>query len=287
MEVPRGWTVSGGLKRKSLSEVGAVMQMTSPDQEIMVRFGDPNHLTFHEPMPRYGFPEGAVYIGMTCKSYMPGPQFAAAYARQTLAAGLQNVQFSYPRELPQASEIDNQSADSVGSRYTAGEVTIYGTANDGRKMLGYCFAEDLTAKQSHTVWSIHKLYCYLAPVEQIATAQSVIVHALQTYLVNPEWYKKFHNGTTAGMAMLNKANEVTSRTIAGIDANQRVSQFESFRRRDNVALGKTDVRDPDTGEAWKVDADSQRYWRVGNDYVVGTNGEAPRNVVNYQQLDEF
>src|ERR1700735_8446 len=84
-DVPKDWTVKGGLFRLGYSDERIMVDVTSPDRKINVRLGDvaiPNYTLPDQLHPK----EGDVYdLGaqaqMTVASYRSGTQFAALYGQ--------------------------------------------------------------------------------------------------------------------------------------------------------------------------------------------------------------
>jgi hypothetical protein len=84
LDVPRGWTVKGGMFRLGYSDARPMVDMRSPDGKIAIRLGDLSVPVYAAPSP-YHTREGEVYdLGaqgqLIVAKYHTGPEFAALYA---------------------------------------------------------------------------------------------------------------------------------------------------------------------------------------------------------------
>ena len=91
LEVPKGWTVKGGMFRLGYSDHRRMVDMTSPDGKINVRVGDVAIPTYF--LPNQYHHEGEVYdLGAQAQGrvarYRSGQEFAQAYGRGSICAGM-------------------------------------------------------------------------------------------------------------------------------------------------------------------------------------------------------
>mgnify|MGYP003880662695 CR=1 FL=1 len=112
VEIPRGWSATGGLFRFSTVDVRGAMEIRSPDGQIRLIAGDPAvppHTIPNQMLAMTGFPEGSWYSPgynqrFLVRRYMPGVQFAVEYARSKLGAGCPDLRLLETRELPRESQ---------------------------------------------------------------------------------------------------------------------------------------------------------------------------------------
>ncbi len=84
LQVPKGWSIDGGMFRFATVDIRAEVTAVSPDGKISLRLGDKDIPLFTEPNPTLamaGFHEGSLYspgygVVFLVKRYLPGVQFA-------------------------------------------------------------------------------------------------------------------------------------------------------------------------------------------------------------------
>ncbi len=116
LEVPAGWTVTGGAFRFAPVDIRKAVQASSPDGRIRITGGDAELPTFTEPnqmLAMTGFREGSWYspgygVNMMVRRYMPGTQFAGEYVATRAARGCGNLKFTETRDRPDADGPLNQ-----------------------------------------------------------------------------------------------------------------------------------------------------------------------------------
>lgn len=285
-EVPRGWQVSGGLSRRHALDCRQCLRLVSPDKRITVICSDPELHGYMQPLPDFGFPEGAQYplgAGLIniCATYRTGPQYADEYVKTKFGRELQQLTISPPRDRPDASAAMNRgmAEHNLPMQFTTGEVTFNGTHN-GTPMRGYCFAGVIFSSLQNGApyhWSVENLYGYLAPAAQEATAQAVLLHLVKTFRIDPDWQQRQSHLTAAVAAIDRQKNEDIGKMITGAFNERNRVQDTAARNWSNATLGQTDVRDPNTGESWKVASGHNYYWSNGN-VIVGTNTYNPPDI---------
>src|SRR5277367_2470516 len=102
IEVPRGWRVSGGAYRLGANNPRFLVDMTSSDGRTNLRVRDSAVTAFS--LPRPGSSEGQRYStgvdwGIFAR-YLPGKDFAVAYAEGRFHGACQNIQLKIANTLP-------------------------------------------------------------------------------------------------------------------------------------------------------------------------------------------
>ncbi len=283
LEVPRGWTATGGLYRFAAVDTRPSLLVESPDGKIRIQLGDHELPTYTVPNPMLtatGFTEGRWYspgygVSMLVRSYLRGSEFAAAYVEHKFAPGCGTVRITERRDRPDADarlgSIYSQFG-AVQTKLATGEVAFV-CGSGARPRRGYFFAgTQMTSAYGAAIWNVQYLHGYLAADEAVELGGQVLARMVATWRVNPQWAAMQSN-------LAGQTSEIVSRTNAEISRmleqsywkRQRVQDYVS-RQWSNTMLGLTDVVDPETGETWKVSSGRNYYWRKqASDAVVGTD----------------
>jgi len=285
LEVPAGWTVSGGAFRFAAVDIRKVVEATAPDGSIRITGGDAELPTFTEPnqmLAMTGFREGSWYspgygVNMLVRRYMAGAQFAREYVATRAARGCTGLTFSGSRprsdvDVPLNRLMSGLAAAGGLLQIQSGEVTFTCEQN-GRPSSGYYFAGSLRAGavgMPGGIWHIEYLYGYLATREKAAQAQQIIAHMLSTYADNPQWLAMQQNVTAATSRIVAQTQQEVSKMISDTFAYKNQVGDEISRRRENATLGTVDVVDPVSGRQIKVENSSNYYWLDNRGVIAGT-----------------
>jgi hypothetical protein len=282
VEVPRGWTVTGGMFRFAPVDTRAAVALDSPDGRIHIDSGDAEIPTYSIPTQisaMTGFREGSWYspgygVKMMMSRYLPGVTYASQYVQTKVAARCPGVQIQDARDRPdlarQLGQLNLQSG-FVSQQLTVGDVAF----TCGGTMRGVYLVGTLltgTAGTPGGIWNVKHLIGYTAPADQVSTAEAVLRHLIESGQVNPEWFRMQQGVTAASSRIVAQTNAEISASMNESYWNRQRSQDRIARQWSNVILGQTDVVDPATGEKWKVASGHNYYWRKeGSDQIVGTD----------------
>lgn len=282
IEVPRGWTVTGGLFRFAPVDTRAAVSLVSPDGRIHIDSGDaeiPTYTTPTQMLAMTGFREGSWYspgygVNMIVSRYVPGVVYAAQYVQRKIAARCPGLQIQDSRDRPdlarQLGQLNMQSG-FVSQQLTVGDVAF----TCGDSMRGVYLAGTVltaTAGTEGGLWNVKHLIGYTAPAGQVSTAEAVLRRLIESAQVNPEWFRMQQGVTAASSRIVAQTNAEISASMNETYWNRQRVQDRLSREWSNVILGQTDVVDPATGEKWKVASGHNYYWRKeGTDQVVGTD----------------
>jgi len=215
VEIPKGWTVWGGLFRVGYSDVRPMVDMISPDGKIEVRLGD-------IAIPPYALPTAAhppgdrVDLGaqaqMTSAKYHTGQEFVTSYAEDHFIRACQKLE---PQANQGALVGDRLIADKEHS--TGGQVTYKCSGSRGDR-IAYAYA---VTTLNQNLWTVPVLASFLAPPDSVPLARSVVQHAAQTFQISPQWTKKQQQEDQLGMEY-QRARQQQRLAALG----QQVQQFE-------------------------------------------------------------
>lgn len=292
VDVPKGWTVKGGLFRLGYSDQRPMVDLASPDGAITIRLGDVSVPTYTVPQ-QFHEREGDVYdLGaqaqMIVERYRTGPEFAVLYAQARFAKICHDPQSD--SEDSDFSVKDYLPADASGSTQASGGQTAFYCVTDHGRRIAYVYTKTAL---SGKIWQAPAAVSFLATAAQAAAARDIITHAVQSFRVSPEWleYQKrldaeglqyqrvrqqgrladlqaqVQQFTAKMQAMQNQVNAFERRQ------NAQAAQVESFS---NVLNGVTPTTDPLTGENRQVwTGPKSNYWVNGLGQVVNsTNAPA-------------
>ena len=115
-------------------------------------------------------------------------------------------------------------------------------------------------------------------------ATAVLGHIANSYEPNLDWVRRQAEAAGAvGDTVARVGAEIREITRQTFEAESE-ARYNAARRWSNMILGMTDVRDPATGEEWRVANGHNYYWRKG-DIIVGTDIDRPN--VDFTPLVEF
>jgi hypothetical protein len=289
VEVPRGWTVRGGLFRMGFSDERPMVDVTSPDGSIDVRLGELAIPVYTEPVANHQR-EGEVYdLGAQAQlivaRYRSGPEFAVLYSHvrfyqecHDAAADAGNVDFTVPDYIPMEGTPTKTSTGQIAYRCKGGQ------------RIAYAFAR---TSLTGNLWAVPTMGSFLSPPDQVGTARGVLEHCARTFKLSPAWIEKQKQLDAYALQYQRARQQQRMQQLA-----QQVQQFEakmqamrdqvsSFERHQNAQAaqvegftqalrGVTPTIDPFTGEAKEVWTGPQsNYWTNGVGAVVNsTNAPA-------------
>ncbi|MGJ5819333.1 hypothetical protein [Paludibaculum fermentans] len=273
-QVPRGWSVNGGMHRLAPVDTRTGVEMASPDGRVIVTAGDQNIPPFTLPnrtLASTGFGEGSWYpspfgVKMMVRRYIPAVQFAAEYAALRYGRQCQQLRIVDRREHPQIARQISQFFSQIGGGILEQELTMGAVSflcvAQGREMAGYVFAGTQRAVASGIgMWSVPYLGSFLAAPEAIPWALEAFGTMARTIRFNEGWLARQRHLNARQATLVAESHAMVTQTLD--DAYWRRQQMwdTTSRRTENNILGLTDVVDPATGETWKVESGHNYYWR--------------------------
>jgi hypothetical protein len=291
LDVPKGWTVKGGMFRLGYSDERPMVDLRSPDGTTEIRLGDvaiPSYAVPNAYHPR----EGEVYdLGaqaqMIVARYRTGPEFAVLYSHARIGSGCRNPQadaedagFSMPEPATTGQDATQSSAGQIAYRCEtqAGTRVVY--------------AYTRTALYQ-TFWQVPSIVSFIAPPDKAASVRAIAVHCAQSLKVSSAWvqYQKqmdaegYQYQQLRQQGRLQQLQAQVQQFEAQMQAMQ--NQVNAFERRQaaqgaqvqsftNALNGITPTTDPLTGEQRDVwTGPNANYWVNGQGVVVNsTNAPA-------------
>jgi len=297
VSVPQGWRIIGGAYRLSATDVRYAIAMGSPDGQLRATIGDSSIGLFIPPsqmLAMAGLREGGHYgladgTQVEIRRYIPGPQFARSYAQIFVARQCGGLQVQSNNVRPDLVSTFIQSARNEvgGTPYvTAGDVSFTCNLN-GQQVQGKYVAATLPFVPNQTsMWTVYRLYGYLAAAGREQEGEEVITQALRSWKFDPRWLAQQQGIANSVVQQDNaRSQQIRSRAMQAIADDQRQTSEtimkgweqrqkvydEIGRRQENAILGTLDVIDPQTGVQYKVSNFGDYHYMSNEGYIYSTN----------------
>jgi hypothetical protein len=298
LQVPEGWRTVGGLTRLDVTHARSGVEVTSPDGQAMLRFGDPRLPACTVPGPgAYSMPSAG---GLNYCPYQTGSQAGAAYLSRTLARewGVEGLVITNnsPRQDLSAAADRGPAQFGLNVRNSFAEIHFRGTRR-GSPVEGLLLANTpmmgAAAGQNFIVGAYTTEFAALmGPPARVAELTAIAGHMVATTRWSVEWWQREQR---IGM-------DVARRTLAMLQS-QGENQQQAFwarmdasdRRRDavNDILGGSVRLSDGEGRVYDAKAGSNYYFldtdaarRAGrpSDAVVGAD-VYPSPIVDLRPLE--
>ena len=284
IEVPSGWQVSGGLKRRSVNQPHPLLALASSDGLTRIVLGDPSAIAYGEltnAMRGLGFREGQAYTPRgepeIIRNYRTGEQWSETLARQELERdGCNGVEVTSQRALPKPAA-GTPPPPGVEHRDSTGE-TYLRCVRNGILYLAYGFAE--TAGDYYFqgtqiiagVWTDDTSVVVLTPQGMGAYAMGIGQHMLKSLRWNSTWWQRqFHAAVSQATGVYAQATQAI--TQQGQSWDQAVRGVESYVN-------------PATGQRWEVPiTGASQFAQDGAGHIIGLTGQqAPPGFTLLQEI---
>jgi len=218
-DVPKGWTVKGGLFRLGYSDTRSMIDLVSPDGRINIRLGD-------VAIPVYSLPsqfhrEGEVndlgaQAQLTVARYRSSQDYAAAYGLSRFKSVCTNLS---PRPIDSGPVVrDNLPEEIQPQKWSDGQSAyLCGSGRDARTAYVY-------AKTSlyQGLWTVRVLASLVAPADQVSFARAILLRCSQSFQLNPEWTQYQKRMDQEALIYQRQRQQSRMREIS-----RQVAQFES------------------------------------------------------------
>src|SRR2546427_2936662 len=218
--VPRGWKISGGIRRHTPVDVRSAVQVVSPDEAIHLYIGDYDLIPRREPDAATriaGLQEGRVYNETLIGRYLTGAQFAQGYPAWKLCRRPQIIQSGILRR-------ETETVNAQGAQYGRSMATA-AVASAGEAIFrcgegeGFVMATTLLARPASgagvSMWFVYQLAGFVTrDPAQGYFAKYILSLMLASLKMNPEWEAKA--AQAAGQyanAMMQMSNAVTQSAV--------------------------------------------------------------------------
>lgn len=189
VQVPRGWRVDGGLRRRSALDYQRGVNLVSPDGRVVVLLMDRDIPFFTLPdsttaLP--GLPEGSWYAApdgsrMPIRRYVPGSEFAQQYAVNRFSRTFRDLRVERKLDRPDLAAavrerhaaLDRAAAGFMRYSAAAGEVHLTGTRDGAHR--GYVASTTVLAQSAVAgAWEVGELHGFFAPSDRVNEAVIVL-----------------------------------------------------------------------------------------------------------------
>lgn len=284
LEVPAGWTATGGSRRMSAVEIRTGVTVRSPDGQIELFYGDADIPVFTTPnqmLAMGGFNEGSVYSPgygqqLVVARYQSGQGFAQGWGAQRVARSCQDVAAAGARPLPSAGQAMDMAYANGGVRTSinVGEASFACRLN-GAPAAAYVFAgTERVDAQGFSLWDVKHLAGFIAPKDREAEAAAMLARLAGSFRIDPQWAAR-QQGLTAGVSrIVADTGETMRRTIHDSYASTTASRDRALADHDRKAVRGTDLfDDPVAGRVELPNAGHQ--WRTPDGRHVATESATP------------
>jgi hypothetical protein len=283
LEVPTGWSATGGSRRMSAVEIRTGVTLRSPDGQIEIFYGDNDVPVFTTPnqyLEMGGFTEGSTYspgygTNLIVARYRPGEAFAADWGQGRTGRTCADAKLNGAKALPRTSQDMDMAYANGGVRTSirAGEARFSCSLN-GAAGVGYVFAAtELVEAQGHALWDVKSLAGFTAPANREAEAADILARVAASFKVDPQWAAQ-QQGLTANVShIVADTQAAMSRSIHDSFAYQQASHDRTAREVDQGIRGTNTFNDPVEGPVELENAEHQ--WRLPDGSHAATNTSQP------------
>jgi len=255
IDVPKGWTVHGGMFRLGPMDPRPVVDMKSPDGKTEITIGDPLLPAYALASPalaRLGLTEGKIMMNLgtwpVIARYRPADEYLTKYGQAHFGQLCQGVQ---------AKEIHSTPPKFVQKSYPGGQISggeaYFACTVNGQPMLGYLYGETwATAPGPGGLWGVNAIGGFLTPVAQGKATGELLAQSWKSMTFNPAW----------GKAQADLVNAVAAKSTVNLREHlaQSQAQFEKSMNAihqqgdamSDVLTGTTLTRDTSTGQFREV-----------------------------------
>ena len=295
IDVPRGWSVKGGIVRYTSVDVRTGVRIASTALDAAVLFGDasvPTYVEMNQALAMAGYHEGQVYtspygVKEVILAYQPGLAFAEKYAAALADAnGCSDVQMQSQRDRADtvaALNRINAQFGLVGAnvRNDAGEVA-FTCRIKGKLYDAYVFAGTTDVQANiQSLWQVPYLYVATAQPSSMSIALAALQHIVGSFKQDPSWTARQSQLSADSARIASAAGSAIADSISSSYWSKSASEDVLSEQRSDATLGLTNTVDPATGEPFKVQSDSSHYWIDHSGKIVGTDTSAAPSVERF------
>jgi hypothetical protein len=329
-DVPSGWKVEGGLTHPATIDTRPQTNLTSPDGLTHLQAGDARIGTFSVPTQtdeyfakqgNKAFEEGqTIHLANGFTNiryhYISGAEFSQRLVQNTYAQQHPGLQVIATKDLgsrpAQGTPPFSYSTGMTEFTYTEMEQHICGFVLVTTRLLS-------GVNGVGGIWNCSEILVGTGPDKpnQRSKMMAILEHIQASFKYDPTWqadmwrrgYAETQAYAEAGRRTMEEMNKQAERQMEASreayrqqqeDRRERIRQefeeheaakSENTRHFTNYILGVTDVRDPNTGATYKVEAGHNYYWadpldQNNTSHVVGTD-LYQRPDINFSPLEEW
>lgn len=220
LEVPKGWIVNAGVRRRSPIQPHFTVGLQSPGGATQMLLGNIDTISYSIPTQlgaQLGFHEGSTYSPngdtMIVLRYRSGQQWAEFYGRKVLGlGGCKDIQTVGTRNRPDAVKVMPQSGGPP-FHATAGEA-FFTCQKDDHDLESYFFSQtELTGDQNFGVWNADSTYGFVTPAGHGMAAGLFLSHIVGSVQIDQQWMA----------AQLKTSNQVVQHVLDRANATQNAN----------------------------------------------------------------
>lgn len=283
VEVPAGWQVTGGMRRRSAMQAHPMVILRSPGGLTEMALGNLDAYTYSVLDRRdavLGFREGSPYAPgvdhMIKLNYRTGQQFAVMYGERYLAQECQNLQLVQSRGHAAGDYAPERAMNGLTYSATAGDA-FFTCERDGHRFEAYVYSQTALTGQPGVggIWNAEHTYMFLTPEGHGAAAGVVLSHIVKSGRVNPQWLAtqlrlsdaEANRALTAASAQVDRDFAAMTSTFAADRAAASDNQAEMER-----LISGFDEYQTASGERRTVPYAAATNWWSKGGQTVGTQG---------------
>lgn len=276
VDVPAGWTASGGMVRPCPIILQGAVEVRSPDG-IYLKYGsDYPYFVDEAAGAQFGlgvgdtWPQSCGYQSPVAP-YAPGAQFVLDH----LAPQVPGVEILDVRDR---ADLAGQLASAGLTSYDAGEVE-YRYEDDGVARRGIVLAiTEHTTLGGVGTWDVWRIVIAEGPVTHYDDAVAAGTRLAESFAFDPTWAQAQAQLTAAQSQILAEMSDAISRTMSEGYWGRQAVMDAIFERQSMATLGVEDYLDPVTGTTYRLDTGPSHYWVDPSGTIVGTDTSAAPDV---------
>lgn len=307
-QVPEGWNVSGGIVRPDPLRLLDVVEMSSDDGNIYAFSSDPTlpvFKTITQMERQLGLSEGMQNGAAILMPYIPAAEYLPNYLQNRFGSRcgeitIEDVQdqrdiaAQYNEQLAASTAPGSYMNVDVGLAHFRCGADQVGMVQMGTFITG---TYDQYGTEGFGIWQVSGVAGFISPPSRAQEATSAVLTMLTDRKVNAQWQRANQQMVSQIQAMSRETANQLSAQIAGryspaSSGGSGTSSASSTsddlgRQWQNSIMDQTDVVDPSTGTAYKVDSGSNYYWiNQQGTAIAGTNAPS-QPTTDFNQMIEL
>lgn len=289
VEVPAGWTNTGGMVRPIAIDARPWAKTVSPDSSITAFLGDPQIGPCSIPSAlnyklgaRLGQTTTTSYgLKTVWLNYQTAPVFLKKYGHMILSKFATDISEQGVEEYPDLARSYNKNctASSAASmKFTA----MY----QGVPVVAYFLASTKSLVAYGTgMWWVTLLGGVVTSADKEAPGVEVFLHMLKSFQYNSQWSSNAIKAAGDTSNIVTNASNSIFNTISNSYWARQAVQDRAARNFSNYIRGTQDLQDPQTGTNYNVEYGPKYHWINSGGTILGTDStETPG--VDWRQMTE-
>lgn len=274
LEMPVGWRVGLGSKRRSALQYRPWATAISPDGLTVIAMNDPDEPSYATPM--HGFPPGSVYNASgtvyRVAPYHSAAQYAMTWGARKLPAFCTAIKVTNNRPRPDAAQRLNPLSAAMGIRRDYGEAT-FSCDKSGIPVTAYVFigSTAIPTGPGTGLWYADVIYAFLAPTPVAGVAASTLAHMIKSSRPNLQWVARQSKTNMDVSRIATQTNNAISDMVMQGWQERGAINDRVMAEGERTRLGVDVYADPATGTQYEVFNKNQYYWANAAGTVVGTD----------------